>query len=339
MPLTTGIFSSSQSRRLFGAMAVLAISVLLAAAASAVHDLRITEERQALDAVTTQSRSYARELRARLAASELVVRTLVNYDAGAGGSLLRARLLRSEIIHAVALTATGKESGPVSLNNADRRALSAGHTLVRSGPRQHGKVSQYLVRTVRMAGGVATAYFELAPNWLWQGREEMAADPSVLAVYDDNGTLLSASDEVSADLWAMFAREHAASLTPALRSWTARQQEWRGAAIAVVPDDHLEASRWTVIASRPSAPMLASWAQAAALLPLPLLCAGLLILVLCALLRRRWEPVLDSLSDSLRELALGHYQRVPLEGAGDAPRATAQEFNRTIAILENKMRA
>jgi len=94
MPLTAGIFSSSQGRRLLGSMTVLAAALLLAAGASAVRDLRITEERQALDAVATQSRSYERELRARLAASELVVQTLVDDDAGAGGALLRARLLR-----------------------------------------------------------------------------------------------------------------------------------------------------------------------------------------------------------------------------------------------------
>ncbi len=56
-------------------------------------------------------------------------------------------------------------------------------------------------------------------------------------------------------------------------------------------------------------------------------------------LRRRWEPVLENLTDALRELAAGRYQPVTLDGAGDAPRAAAQEFNRTIAILEDKMRA
>jgi hypothetical protein len=344
MPLITGIFSSSQSRRLIAAMAVLAAVLLLAAVASAVRDLRVSEERQTLDAVATQSRSYARELRARLAASELVVQTLVGDDAGPGGSLLRARLLRSEIIHGVVLGAAAKDSGPVSLNNADRLALRAGQTLLRSGPLPHGDAPQYLVHTVRAAGSVATAYFEMAPDWLWQGREDMAIAPSLLAVYDDNGALLSASDALPVDLWAMFARRNSAGTTQeapvALRSWTVRQREWRGAAVAVLPEEiHLEASRWTVVASRPAAPLLGTWAQAAGLLPLPLLCAALLILAMCSLLRLRWEPVLESLSDALRELAQGRYQRVAIEGAGDAPRAAGQEFNRTIAILEDKMRA
>jgi diguanylate cyclase (GGDEF)-like protein len=149
---------------------------------------------------------------------------------------------------------------------------------------------------------------------------------------------------MSVDLRVLFARELPASTASgslvALRSWTVREREWRGAATAVLPEEmHLEASRWTVIASRPAAPLLGSWAQVAGLLPLPLLCAALLILSACALLSRRWEPVLKSLRESLRQLALGNYRRVALEGSGDSPRVTAQEFNRTIAILEDKMRA
>ena len=344
MPLISNIFSSSLSRRLLAAMTLLAVVSLLAVMVGVVRDLRAKEERQVLDTVATQSRSYARELRARLAASELVVQTLVDDDAGAGGSLLRARIVRSEIIHGVVVTPAAKNTGPLPLNVADHVALSAGHTLLRSGPRRNDGTPQYLVHTVRAAGSLAIAYFELAPDWLWQGREDLAAAPSVLAVIDDDGTLLSASVDMSVDLRALFARELPASVAPgspvALRSWTVGEREWRGAASSVLPEEmHLEASRWTVIASRPAAPLLGSWAQVAGLLPVPLLCAALLIVGACTLLRRRWEPVLASLRESLRELALGNYRRVGLEGSGDSPRATAQAFNRTIAILEDKMRA
>ena len=344
MPLTPGIFSSSLGRRLLIAMTAVAAGVLLAAVASAVRDLRVTAEQQTLQAVTTQSASYSRELRARLAASELVVQTLVANDAGAAGAQLRARLLRSEIIHGVVLLPADKQAGPVLLSEADHLALSAGRTLLRSGARTCGDVPLYLVHSVRAGGLMAVACFELSPEWLWQGREDMAAAPSVLAVYDEHGTLLTTSDDLPVDVWAMFAPDRAAAKAPppvsALRSWTVGQSEWRGAAATILPEEiHLEASRWTVIASRPAAPLFVSWSQAAGLLPLPLLCAALLILALGVQLQRRWEPVLQQLSESLRELALGSYQRVPLEGAGEAPRAAAQEFNRTIAILQDKMRA
>ncbi len=344
MPLTPGILASSLGRRLLIAMALVAIVVLLAAAGSAVRDLRVTAEQQTLEAVTTQSASYARELRARLAASELVVQTLVGNDAGIAGASLRARLLRSEIIHGVVLLPADRYAGPVALSDADHLALSAGRTLLRSGPRTRGEVPLYLVHSVRANGTFAVAYFELAPEWLWQGREDMAAAPSMLAVYDEHGTQLIASDDPPVDLWEMFAPDHSASkATPpasALRSWTVLQREWRGAAATILPEEiHLEANRWTVIASRPAAPLLGSWARVTGLLPVPLLCAAALILVLAIQLRRRWEPVLYNLRESLRELALGRYQRVALEGAGEAPRMIAQEFNRTIGILEDKMRA
>src|SRR5262249_37372730 len=157
---------------LIAAMAVLAVVLLLATAGSAVHDLRMSTEQQALESVSSHSHSYARELRARLAASELVVQTLVADGAGAGGGLLRSRILRSEIIHGVVISGSGRDGGPVPLSNADRLALSAGHTLLVSGTRRQGESPQYLVHAVRAAGTIATAFFELSPDWLWQGRDE-----------------------------------------------------------------------------------------------------------------------------------------------------------------------
>src|SRR5579862_6229430 len=104
MPLISNIFLSSLSRRLLAAMALLAAVLLLATAANAVRELRAKEQRQALETIATQSRSYASELRARLAASELVVQALVDDDAGPAGSVLRARIVRSEIIHGVVVS-------------------------------------------------------------------------------------------------------------------------------------------------------------------------------------------------------------------------------------------
>ena len=126
MPLISNIFSSSLSRRLLAAMALLAAVLLLATAANAVRDLRVKDERQALEILATQSRSYASELRARLAASELVVQTAGRRRCRPAGSLLRARIVRSEIIHGVVVSGSARASGPVPLSSADHTALSAG---------------------------------------------------------------------------------------------------------------------------------------------------------------------------------------------------------------------
>jgi len=90
-----------------------------------------------------------------------VVQTLVANDAGAAGAQLRARLLRSEIIHGVVLLPADKQAGPVLLSEADHLALSAGRTLLRSGARTRGDVPLYLVHSVRAGGLMAVACFEL----------------------------------------------------------------------------------------------------------------------------------------------------------------------------------
>ncbi|HYM28465.1 MAG TPA: EAL domain-containing protein, partial [Steroidobacteraceae bacterium] len=127
---------------------------------------------------------------------------------------------------------------------------------------------------------------------------------------------------------------------PALRSWSVARREWRGAVMAVLPEEaHLASGRWAVIASVPLASAWDYWAQAALMLPVPLLLAAFLIIASCAMLRSRWEPVLESLRAAIGELAAGRYQRVPTSEARDAPRAAAVAFNRTISVLEEKMRA
>lgn len=332
------------TRRLGAAMALLVGVVMLAGAASAVHALRTADERHAMTAVAAMSRSYARELRTRLAVSESMIQTLTSADAGPGGSLLRARLLRSDIIRGVVLTTPGDAQGPLSLNAADRLALSAGQTLLRSGPRRGDVTPLYLVDAVHAAGRTATAYFELATDWFWQGLADTAAPQTVLAVIDGRGTLLQASDDLPADLLSMLTRERAETASQktadAMRSWSVKHQEWRGAVAAVAPEDaHLTADRWTVIACGPAVSAYASWVQVGAALPPLLGLAALLIAGLCWLLRSRWEPVLDRLRDSLHELAAGRYRRVALDRACDTPRAAAVEFNRTVGILEERMRA
>jgi diguanylate cyclase (GGDEF)-like protein len=330
--------------RLAAAMTLLAVALLLAVSASTVQALRQADERQALDTVTVLSRAYARELRTRLAAGELVLQNLVSDDAGFGGAALRASILRSEIVRGVVLANFGASTGPVSLDRADRIALNAGHTLLRTGPRTAAGAPLYLVHSVRVGGIPVVAFFELAPDWLWRGYDGAAAAPALLAVVDHDGALLSASGAVPPALLGLYAREglpadeHRPDV--ALRSWNVQGQEWRGAVVAVLPEEaHLEAARWAVIASRPSTAMWSSWEQAVALLALPMLCAAVVIILACTLLRRRWEPVLAALRAGLRELAAGRYQRVELGPAGDAPRLAAAEFNRTIETLANRMRA
>ena len=344
MPLFPASLSSSMSRRLGAVMTLLAAVLLLAGSISAARALRGADADHSLTAIAALSRSYARELGTRLAASETIVQTLTSEDAGVNGSLLRARIVRSDIIRGVVLAARGTAPGPVALNAADQLALSAGQTLLRSRPRSDGTVPLYLVHSVRAAGSGMYAYFELTPDWLWQGFDDTAAPHAELAVIDGGGTLLNVSAQLPADLLSMFARERlpagSQQAVGALRSWSVERREWRGAVAPVLPEAaHLAAGRWTVIASAPAAGSLAFWLQVAAALPPLLLLAAALILLACSILRARWEQVLQGLRVSLRELTQGRYQRVALDQSSDAPREAAAEFNRAIGVLEDKMRA
>jgi diguanylate cyclase (GGDEF)-like protein len=326
-------------------LAVLAGLLLLAGSLSAVRVLHNADDRRAMSAIASTSRSYARELRARLAASESVIQTLVSADAGSGGTLLRARLLRSDLIRGVVLRAPDDLQGPVPLNPADRVAVSAGQTLLRAGPRRGDQVPLYLVAAVHEAGAAATAYFELATDWFWQGIADSADDaPTVLAVIDGRGVLVRAGDDLPTELVSMLARERAGNSIQrsggALRSWSVQHQEWRGAVAMVAPEDmHLTADRWTVVACSPAIPAYGAWAQVAPVVPPLLLLAAVLIGLLVWRLRLGWDPVLVRLRHSLAELAAGRYARVALDGACDEPRAAALEFNRTVGVLEKRMRA
>ena len=344
MPLPAVADPKSMAARLGAAMAVLAGVVLLTASLGVVQALRSADQRQALAAATVLGRSYASELRTRLIASEQVVQAVVDDDAGFGGAALRARILRSEIVRGVVLAVTGGAAGPVPLERDERLALRAGRTLLRTGVRTDAGAPVYLVHSVRVGAIPVVAFFELAPDWLWRAGAPGATASAMLAVVDHDGTLLNASGSLPADLLALYAREglaadqHQPEIAP--RSWNVRGREWRGAAVALLPQDaHLEAGPWTVMASRPETPPAALWWQAAGLLPLPLLCAALVIVLACGWLRRRWEPVLAGVRAAMRELAAGRFQRVELGRSGEAPRATAVEFNRAMVALADRMRA
>jgi microcystin degradation protein MlrC len=84
----------------------------LAVSLGTAHALRVADERAAMNTVASQARSYARELRTRLTASELVVQTLTSDDAGSGGAELRAHILRSDIFRGVG--DRGSRQGPAT---------------------------------------------------------------------------------------------------------------------------------------------------------------------------------------------------------------------------------
>jgi len=330
--------------RLTLAMALLAAMLLLAGAMSAASALRAASERQSATVAGEVSRTFARELRVRLGVAESIVQLLTNDDAGFGGADLRQRLLHSELVRGVVLTTPASDSGPVALNHAEKMAIRAGQTLLRSAPRRGAVVPVYLLRPVRVGTIATIAFFELSPDWLWQGLGDTTHKQASIAVIDGAGVLLGARGDLSPELLSMFAREYLSSDTPgqdgSARSWSVGRQEWRGAVTSVLPvEAHLMANRWTVVAFSPVVENSEAWTQASAALPLLVLLAAALIVLLGWWFRSRWERLLEDLGTSLQGLARGEYRSVVVEDARDTPRVTAVQFNRTIAVLEDRMRA
>jgi len=330
--------------RLTLAMASLAALLLLAGAMSAASALRDASERQSAAVAGELSRTFARELRVRLGVAESIVQLLTSDDAGFGGADLRQRILHSDVIRGVVITTPVSDSGPVALNHAERMALRAGQSLLRSAPRRGAAVPVYLLRPVRVGTIATIAFFELSPDWLWQGLGDAPGKQASVAVLDGAGVLLGVRGELPADLLSMFAREYLSSTPPgqdgSARSWSVGRQEWRGAVSSVLPvEAHLMANRWTVVAFGPAVDSTEGWTQASGTLPLLVLLATALIALLCWWFRSRWERVLEDLETSFQGLSRGEYRRVVVEQSRDTPRAAALGFNQTMAVLEDRMRA
>src|SRR5258708_20164152 len=168
MPLAFGLRPRSMTWRLSLAMALLAGAILLAAAASVVRELRAAGERQSATIAGELSRTFAREMRVRLSVAESIVQQLTSEDAGFGGADLRERMLHSEVFRGVVLTPPPTQSRPVALNHAERMALRAGQSLLRTAVRNGAGVPVYVVHSVRVGVNPALAFFELSPEWLWQ---------------------------------------------------------------------------------------------------------------------------------------------------------------------------
>src|SRR5258708_6712172 len=210
MPIFSGVRTRSMTWRLTLAMASLAALLLLAGAMSAVSALRAASERQSAEVAGEVSRTFARELRVRLGVAESIVQLLTSDDAGFGGADLRHRILHSEVFRGVVLTTPVSDSGPVALNHAEKMALRAGQSLLRSAPRRGAAVPVYLLRPVRVGTIAAIAFFELSPDWLWQGLGDTPRKPSSVAVLGGAGGLLGVRGELPAEFLAMFAREYLA---------------------------------------------------------------------------------------------------------------------------------
>jgi len=331
------------SRRIAIATGLVAIATLAVTFLVAGGVLEDRLQHEATLRMADAARDYTRQLEARLVAVESLVEYVAAADAGGGGALLRERALRSGILRGVVVTPVQQMSGariPLSLSGPDRLALAGGQTLLRAGSAGHSGRALYLVRATTLGGAPAVAYFEVSPEWLWTGLADEAGT-ATLAIVDGVGALLASSAAVPPDLQVQLAREGElpveAAAEPRQRAWQAEGQEWRGAAMPLLPEPlRLTAPRWSVVAFD-IARAGGGFTLLARRLPWLLLGAALAVAAASWCLQRRWQPALERLARSLAALGEGRFERVTLESSADAPRAAAIAFNHAVDAIEERL--
>ncbi len=313
--------------------------------------------------------AYARQLQSRLQIANALVQDLAAMDPGADGAALRQRVLSSDAFGGVFFTSwlagpddaetvpgtsvpePGQESAtprsgesglPVILAS-DRRVLSGGQSLLRLLPAGDGGMSLYLVHIIGSAAWRQIAYFELSPNWFWQGAGTRSGE-SAIAVVDTAGRIVHRGGDWPLDAFrriALVTVDERDPLHPVQRDWPVDGTQWRSAVVRLNFSGaaHVQAMPWNVVcyarlvAVRPMiAPVL--------LLSLPLLLLSMGGAWLASfLIARRWEPVMERLHAGLGALQDGRYQRVDTEGAIDAPRSVAHAFNLALGAVEQRVSA
>src|ERR1039457_5963756 len=332
---------------------VVTLVVLVAlAAASWIAVLVIATDRDAdlADRVSGLAPGFAQQLLSRLEMANALVQYLSAADAGAEDSVLRQRVLASDTFGGVFFVPwqsnfidAAADANLPSFGPSDRLTLSGGQSLLKVVPSASGGMSIYLAHMVSSAGIRQIAFFELAPNWFWQGAEATSGQTAITVV-DTAGRIIYRGGELPLDAFRKFALtaiDERDPLRPVQRDWQQGGVSWRGAVVRLdfTGAAHLRAMPWNVVCYvrlTDARPMLSSFLLL--ILPMLLLAASCAALA-SYFLGRRWEPVLARLYAALGALQEGKFQRVDTEGAIDAPRAVAQGFNLALSAVEQRVGA
>jgi diguanylate cyclase (GGDEF)-like protein len=340
----------SMWRRMALVIAFTALIGLVAASWIRVHEV-VTDRNDIVTArLNGSAQNFARELRGRLALADAQARYLTATDGGAGGALLRERMLSADAFRGVVLVAFKASAtddgdlveplaGIASIGRADRLKLISGQSLLQVAAPAAAAPGIYLAHLVNCAGSPQLGFFELDPGWLWQGAEELPDQDSIVVV-DQGEHVVFEGTPLPAEILRLFAR------TPAdghgegravLRDWQQGGAAWRGATLGLgAQSTLLSAAPWNVVVyGKLAQAQPAALSFVNELLPL-LLLAAIAVCFATWYLCGRWQPVLTRLDAALAALRLGQFQRVSVQGAADTPRAVAQSYNLAVAALESK---
>ncbi|MBV8853220.1 MAG: hypothetical protein JOY91_07460, partial [Sinobacteraceae bacterium] len=197
---------------------------------------------------------YADVIRSRIGAGTSIVEAATTADSGADATTVRQPALNSRAFKSVVLVNSdgilGNGATALRPSAAQRSALEAGQTVLLPATLEGQLPATFLVRSISAAGTRKLAYFEFAPDWLWQ--DLPSAPGTAIALVDADGHVLLSPASLSADMTHMFAEHISLSgerggLLDSL-SWQYGGEAWQGVLTHVrLADERITAVPWAVV--------------------------------------------------------------------------------------------
>lgn len=331
--------------RLGIALALCAVLPVLLFAVIAVHEAGADGARDLASRLANSSQSHAYGLRSRLGAAEAIIQTLTARDVGYDGSALRQQVVNSRVFKSVVVVDRNGllAGGDAALrpNAAQLRALDAGQTVLLPVAMEGQFPAIFMARIASASGFERLAYFEIAPDWLWEGA--FGTEEFSIAVVDSQGRILQAVRPVTADVAQMVGRT-ISSNTHGLRSrslaWQGDGKAWRGNFTQLtLAHERITALPWAVVAFEREPGTFSRSMPIGRILPFALLFGLLLAALFLSRVVRRYVPALMRLERALPALATRTFDRLPLGESADEPLRALKAFNRTVPRLEAQFHA
>src|SRR5579863_4333701 len=264
----------------------------------------VTERR-----LTGVSSLYAEVIRSRLGVAESIVETLTANDVGYDSAALKQQVSNSRAFKSVVVVSRDGllAGGETALrpSPAQLLALEAGQTILMPVTLAGQMTGVFMARPVSAAGISRLAFFELAPDWLWN---EIKGLPAIsLAVVDADGRVLHSNTPLDAETGRMFAEhitlsgERGGSLDTL--AWQGGGQAWRGT-LKHVPlvNERITAIPWGVVVYTPAVSFFERTAPIWLMLPMMLLGLCVCALLAARYLAGKYLPSLDALQAGLTAL-------------------------------------
>ena len=289
---------------------------------------------------------YSVILRSKLGAAETLVETLTGRDVGYDGAALKQEVANSRAFKSVVVaTRNGLLAGGETTlrpSAAQLLALETGQTVLMPVTLDGQLLTIFMARSVSAGGFPRLAYFELAPDWLWQ--ESVPTTPAmVMAVVDADGHVLHTVGSLPTDAGRMFAGyvSLAGERTAAVRplAWQAGGSEWHGILTHLpLVNERITAVPWAVVAFSRDVPFLARSGAIWEIFPFVLAVALAAAWLGAIYLGRRYRLPLLRLRESLPALPERRYEPIVPCGA-DEPRMLIDELNRCSVDLYEQFHA